>query len=79
MLHGKELTDVELIEKEHRKLVNNHCNSNTQAQIDLANSLEEIVANVQKPQKLNMKCVTSVKNRAKRKCHIDFMEDILNG
>ena len=76
---GKELTDVELIEKEHRKLVNSHCNSNTQAQIDLANSLEKIIANVQHPQKLNMKYVTSVKNRAKRKYHVDFMEEILNG
>ena len=77
--NGKELTDVELIEKEHRKLVNSHCNSNTQAQIDLANSLEEIVSNVQYPQKLNTKYTTSVKNRAKRKYHIDFTEDILNG
>lgn len=77
--NGKELTDVKLIEKEHRKLVNSHCNSNTQAQIDLANSLEEIVVNVQCPQKLNTKYTTSVKNRAKRKCHIDFTEDILNG
>ena len=76
---GRELSDVELIEKEHRKLVNSHCNSNTQAQIDLANSLEEIVANVQYPQKLNTKYTTSVKNRAKRKYHIDFTEDILNG
>ena len=68
-----------MIEKEHRKLVNSYCNSSIQAQIDLANSLEEIVANVQYPKKLNTKYTTSVKNRAKRKCHIDFMEDILNG
>ena len=76
---GKELTDVELIEKEHRKLVNSHCDSNIQAQIDLANSLEEIVSNVQCPQKLNTKYTTSVKNRAKRKYHVDFTEEILNG
>lgn len=39
----------------------------------------DIVANVQCPKKLNTKYTTSVKNRSKRKCHIDFMEDILNG
>lgn len=76
---GKELTDVELLEKERKKLINNYCNESNQMQINLAKSLETIANNIPRPKKINKEYTTSIRNRAKRNKHIDYiMEEVIN-
>lgn len=70
--NGRQLTDVELIEKEHKNLIKSYCDKDNQMQIDLANSLEAIINSIQQPQKINKKNTKSVRNRAKRNKHIDY-------
>ena len=74
----KQLIEMELIENERKKIINEALDEDEQFKIDFARSLQTITSNINKPQKINTKHTVSTKNKSKKECHINYMEEIFN-
>lgn len=73
---GKELSDVEIMQKGQKELVKAATADNIQAQINLAQSIEIIVASVNNPDKVNVKSIRNTRQREQTKNHIDYIRGI---
>ena len=73
---GKELSDVEIMQKGQKELVKAATADNIQAQINLAQSIEIIAASVNNPDKVNIKSIRNTRQREQTKNHIDYIRGI---
>lgn len=73
---GKELSDVEIMQKGQKELVKAVTADNIQAQINLAQSIEIIAASVNNPDKVNVKSIRNTRQREQTKNHIDYIRGI---
>ena len=73
---GKELSDVEIMQKGQKELVKAATADNIQAQINLAQSIEIIAASVNNPDKVNVKSIRNTRQREQTKNHIDYIRGI---
>ena len=73
---GKELSDVEIMQRGQKELVKAATADNIQAQINLAQSIEIIVASVNNPDKVNIKSIRNTRQREQTKNHIDYIRGI---
>lgn len=73
---GKELSDVEIIQKGQKELVKAATADNIQAQINLAQSIEIIATSVNNPDKVNVKSIRNTRQREQTKNHIDYIRGI---
>ena len=70
---GKELSDVELMQKGRKELVRTAAVSNLQAQINLAQSIEVIAALVKKPDSINIKTIRDTRQKEQRRKHVNYV------
>lgn len=70
---GKELSDVELMQKGRKELVRTAAVSNLQAQINLAQSIEVIAASVKKPDSINIKTIRDTRQKEQRRKHVNYV------
>lgn len=73
---GKELSDVEIMQRGQKELVKAATADNIQAQINLAQSIEIIAASVNNPDKVNIKSIRNTRQREQTKNHIDYIRGI---
>ena len=73
---GKELSDVEIMQRGQKELVKAAIADNIQAQINLAQSIEIIAASVNNPDKVNIKSIRNTRQREQTKNHIDYIRGI---
>ena len=73
---GKELSDVETMQRGQKELVKAAVTDNIQAQINLAQSIEIIAASAKSPNKINIKSIRNTRQREQTKNHIDYVRDI---
>lgn len=73
---GKELSDVEIMQRSQRELIKATITSNRQAQINLAQSIEIIAASVNNPNKVNVKSVRNTRQKEQNKSHINYVRGI---
>ena len=73
---GKELSDVEIMQKGQKELVKAATADNIQAQINLAQSIEIIAASVNNSDKVNIKSIRNTRQREQTKNHIDYIRGI---
>lgn len=73
---GKELSDVEIMQRGQKELVKAATADNIQAQINLAQSIEIIAASVNNPDKVNVKSIRNTRQREQTKNHIDYIRGI---
>lgn len=73
---GKELSDVEILQRGQKELVKAATADNIQAQIDLAQSIEIIAASVNNSDKVNIKSIRNTRQREQTKNHIDYIRRI---
>lgn len=73
---GKELSDVEILQRGQKELVKAATADNIQAQINLAQSIEIIAASVNNPDKVNIKSIRNTRQREQTKNHIDYIRGI---
>ena len=73
---GKELLDVETMQREQKELVKAAATDNIQAQINLAQSIEIIAASAKSPDKVNIKAIRNTRQREQTKNHRDYVRDI---
>lgn len=73
---GKELSDVEIMQKGQKELVKAAIADNIQAQINLAQSIEIIAASVNNPDKVNIKSIRNTRQKEQTKNHIDYIRGI---
>ena len=73
---GKELSDVEIMQRGQKELVKAAATDNIQAQINLAQSIEIIAASAKSPDKVNIKAIRNTRQREQTKNHIDYVKDI---
>lgn len=73
---GKELSDVEIMQRGQKELVKAATADNIQAQINLAQSIEIIAASVNNPDKVNVKSIRNTRQREQTKTHIDYIRGI---
>lgn len=73
---GKELSDVEILQRGQKELVKAATADNIQAQIDLAQSIEIIAASVNNSDKVNIKSIRNTRQREQTKNHIDYIRGI---
>ena len=73
---GKELSDVEIMQRCQKELVKAATADNIQAQINLAQSIEIIAASVNNPDKVNIKSIRNTRQREQTKNHIDYIRGI---
>lgn len=73
---GKELSDVEIMQKGQKELVKAATADNIQAQINLAQSIEIIAASVNNPDKVNVKSIRNTRQKEQTKNHIDYIRGI---
>lgn len=73
---GKELSDVEIMQKSQKELVKAATANNIQAQINLAQSIEIIAASVNNPDKVNIKSIRNTRQKEQTKNHIDYIRGI---
>lgn len=73
---GKELSDVEIMQRGQKELVKAATADNIQAQINLAKSIEIIAASVNNPDKVNIKSIRNTRQREQTKNHIDYIRGI---
>ena len=71
---GKELSDVEIIQRDKKELVKAATASNMQAQINLAQSIENIAASVSYSNKTNVKSIRKTRRREQAKNHMNYVE-----
>lgn len=72
--NGKKLSDVELLNKAQKSLVQAAERANTQAQIDLASHILTIAQNAVKHDDISVKCIRETRQRERNKIHIDYMK-----
>ncbi len=75
---GKELSDVEILQKSQKELVKSVQQENIQAQINLARSIEAIASSVGRTDRVNVKNITKTRKREQEKTHIDFAREEIN-
>ena len=73
---GKELSDVEIMQRGQKELVKAATADNIQAQINLAQSIEIIAASVNNPDKVNVKSIRNTRQKEQTKNHIDYIRGI---
>lgn len=73
---GKELSDIEIMQKGQKELVKAAIADNIQAQINLAQSIEIIAASVNNPDKVNVKSIRNTRQKEQTKNHIDYIREI---
>ena len=73
---GKELSDVEIMQRGQKELVKAATADNIQAQINLAQSIEIIAASVNNLDKVNVKSIRNTRQREQTKNHIDYIRGI---
>ena len=73
---GKELSDVEIMQRGQKELVKAAAIDNIQARINLAQSIEIIAASAKSPDKVNIKAIRNTRQREQTKNHIDYVRDI---
>lgn len=73
---GKELSDVEIMQRGQKELVKAATADNIQAQINLAQSIEIIAASVNNPDKVNIKSIRNTRQMEQTKNHIDYIRGI---
>lgn len=73
---GKELSDVEIMQRSQKELIKATITSNRQAQINLAQSIEIIAASVNNPNKVNVKSVRNTRQKEQNKSHINYVRGI---
>ena len=73
---GKELSDVEILQRGQKELVKAATADNIQAQIDLPQSIEIIAASVNNSDKVNIKSIRNTRQREQTKNHIDYIRGI---
>lgn len=73
---GKELSDVEIMQKGQKELVKAATADNIQAQINLAQSIEIIAVSVNNPDKVNVKSIRNTRQKEQTKNHIDYIRGI---
>lgn len=73
---GKELSDVEIMQKGQKELVKAATADNIQEQINLAQSIEIIAASVNNPDKVNVKSIRNTRQREQKKNHIDYIRGL---
>ena len=73
---GKELSDVEIMQRGQKELVKSAAIDNIQARINLAQSIEIIAASAKSPDKVNIKSIRNTRQREQKKNHIDYVRDI---
>lgn len=73
---GKELSDVEIMQRGQKELVKAATADNIQAQINLAQSIEIIAASVNNPDKVNVKSIRNTRQREQKKNHIDYIRGL---
>lgn len=72
---GKELSDIETMQKSQKQIVKDAIPKNTQAQIDLANFIEIIALNARKHDDTNIKGIRNTRKKEQKKLHIDYMKE----
>lgn len=72
---GKELSDVEILQRGQKELVKAATADNIQAQIDLAQSIEIIAATANNPDKVNVKSIRNTRQREQIKSHINYVQE----
>lgn len=72
---GKELSEVETMQKTQKQIVKEAIPQNTQAQIDLANFIEVIAANASNHNDTNIKDIRKTRKKEQQKTHIDYMKE----
>lgn len=72
---GKELSEVETMQKTQKQIVKEAIPQNTQAQIDLANFIEVIAANASNHNDTNIKEIRKTRKKEQQKTHIDYMKE----
>lgn len=72
---GKELSDVEILQRGQKELVKAATADNIQAQIDLAQSIEIIAASVNNSDKVNVKSIRNTRQREQTKSHINYVRE----
>ena len=70
---GKELSDVEIMQRGRKELVKAATEDNIQAQINLAQSIEVIAASVRNPKSVNMKSIRKTRQKEQIKRHINYV------
>ena len=73
---GKELSDVEILQRSQKELVKAVTADNIQAQIDLAQSIEIIAATANNSDKVNVKSIRNTRQREQNKSHINYVRGI---
>lgn len=73
---GKELSDVEIMQRGQKEIVKAATADNIQAQINLAQSIEIIAASVNNSDKVNIKSIRNTRQREQTKNHIDYIRGI---
>ena len=73
---GKELSDVEILQRGQKELVKAATADNIQAQINLAQSIEIIAATANNPDKVNIKSIRNTRQREQNKSHINYVRGI---
>lgn len=73
---GRELSDVETMQRGQKELVKSAAINNIQAQINLAQSIEVIAVSAKSSDKVNIKSIRNTRQREQTKHHIDYARDI---
>lgn len=73
---GRELSDVEILQRGQKELIKAATMNNIQAQIDLAQSIEIIAATANNPDKVNVKSIRNTRQREQNKSHINYVRGI---
>lgn len=72
--NGKSLTQVETLQENQKKLINESCNENLQAKINLATHIETIANSTSSSHDVSLKSIRKTRQREQIKTHKDFMK-----
>jgi len=72
--NGKSLTQVETLLENQKKLINESCNENLQAKINLVTHIETIANSTSTSSDVSLKNIRKARQREQMKTHKDFMK-----
>ncbi len=72
---GKDLTEVQELQRGQRVISKNEVRNNLQAQIDLAQHIEIIAGSISGHRDVHMKNIRSTRRKEQSRCHQDYMKE----